>query len=102
MDNWLNDLRYAYRALRRNPLFALTSIVSLAIGIAANATIFTIANGLLFRAPAGVTDPSRVADIGRTQDGRGFDNNAYPNYLDVRARNSVFTASTPIALASSR
>ena len=44
LDSWLQDVRYAARLLRRNPLFALTAAVSLAIGIGANTTIFTIAN----------------------------------------------------------
>ena len=86
----VQDLRYALRLLARNPLFALTAIVSLAIGIGANTTIFTIANALLLRPPSGAADPARLVDIGRTQDGRGFDNGSYPNYLDLRTRNTVF------------
>ena len=84
------DLKYAIRLLVRNPLFALTAIVSLAIGIGANTTIFTVANSLLFRPPAGVADPGRLVDVGRSQNGEGFDNNSYPNFLDLRSRNRVF------------
>src|SRR5947208_9017020 len=58
-DTVLKDLRYGARLLQRNPVFAVTATLSLAIGIAANTTIFTIANALLFRAPAGVS--SRTA-----------------------------------------
>src|SRR3984893_14862943 len=65
---WLDDLRwdigYAARLLRRNPLFALTAAASLAIGIGANTTIFSVANALLFRPPAGVADADRLVDIG--------------------------------------
>src|SRR5919204_451043 len=61
---WLDDLRwdlgYAARLLRRNPIFTLTAALSLAIGIGANTAIFTVANALLFRAPAGVADPGRL------------------------------------------
>ena len=85
------DVRYAVRLLRRNPLFAVTATVSLAIGIGANTTIFTIANALLFKPPAGVVDPDRLVDVGRSQNGEGFDNSSYPNYLDIRSRNTVFT-----------
>ena len=56
IDSWLQDVRYAGRLLRGNPVFALTAVVSLAIGIGANTTIFTIANALLFKPPAGVVD----------------------------------------------
>jgi predicted permease len=84
------DLRYAVRLLVRNPLFALTAVASLAIGIGANTTIFTVANALLFRPPAGIVDPGRLVDIGRSQDGEGFDNGSYPNYLDIRTRSTAF------------
>jgi hypothetical protein len=90
LDSWLQDIRYAARLLRRNPLFALTAALSLAIGIGANTTIFTIANALLFKPPAGVVEPDRLVDVGRSQNGQGFDNGSYPNYLDIRARSSVF------------
>jgi predicted permease len=91
LDPWLRDLRYAARLLLRNPLFTLTAAISLAIGIGANTTVFTIADALLWRSPAGVVDSNRIVDIGRTQDGQGFDNNSYPNYLDARARSTAFT-----------
>src|SRR6185369_9438723 len=90
LDSWLQDVRYAARLLRRNPLFALTAAASLAIGIGASTTIFTIGNALLFKTPAGVVEPGRLVDVGRSQDGSGFDNGSYPNYLDIRARNTVF------------
>ncbi len=91
IDSWLQDIRYAARLLRRNPLFAFTAAASLAIGIGANTTIFTIANALLFKPPVGVAEPGRLVDVGRLQDGQGFDNSSYPNYLDARARQTVFS-----------
>src|SRR5438477_13107029 len=73
---WLDDLRwdlgYGVRLLRRNPLFALTAALSLAVGIGANTTVFTIADALLLRAPTGVADADRLIDIGRSLNGRGF------------------------------
>jgi len=82
----LQDVRYALRLLRRSPLFALTAALSLAIGIGASTTIFSIASTLLLRPLPGLGDPSRLVDIGRTQDGRGFDNSSYPNFRDYRGR----------------
>ena len=99
LDSWLQDVRYAARLLRRNPLFALTAALSLAIGIGANTTIFTIANALLFKPPRRRRRARRLVDVGRSQDGQGFDNSSYPNYLDIRARNTVFTGSTRTAWA---
>jgi predicted permease len=88
---WLDDLRrdfgYAARLLRRQPIFALTAAISLAIGIGANTTMFTVANALLLRDPTGVAEPARLVDIGRTvRRGRAFNPASYPDYLDVRRR----------------
>src|SRR5262245_41345679 len=91
LDTWLQDVRYAFRLLRRNPVFALTAAASLAIGIGATTAIFSIANALLFRPPAEVAEPARLVDVGRAQDGQGFDNGSYANYLDLRKRNTVFS-----------
>ena len=80
------DVRYGYRLLRRSPLFTLTAALSLAVGIGANTSIFSVASAMLFRPLPGIAEPSRLVDIGRTQDGHDFDNSSYPNYLDIRAR----------------
>ena len=85
LDVW-QDIIYALRLLRRDLLFALTAALSLAIGIGANTTIFTIVDALLIRGPSGVADPQRLVDIGRSQAGHGFDTSSYPNFVDLRAR----------------
>jgi predicted permease len=86
LDDARRDMRHAVRLLKRDPLFALTAVLSLAIGIGANTTIFTIGHALLFRPPAGVADPDALIDIGTRTPGGGFGNSSYPNYLDVRRR----------------
>src|SRR5262249_17887692 len=88
---WLDDLRWdithSVRLLHRNPIFALTAALSLAIGIGANTTIFTVADALLFRRPAGVSEPGRLIDIGRSvRRGNAFNPGSYPDYLDLRER----------------
>jgi len=86
VDTLLHDIRYSARLLRRTPLFALTAAVSLAIGIGANSTIFSVATALLLRPLPGLADPARLVDIGRTRNGAGFDTSSYPNFRDVAAR----------------
>lgn len=86
VDTWILDARYALRLLRKSPLFTAVATLSLAIGIGANTTIFSLANALLFRALPGLTAPDRLVDIGRSTRGRGFDTVSYPNYKDVRER----------------
>jgi predicted permease len=80
------DVRYGLRLLRRSPLFTATAALSLAIGIGANTTIFSIATALLLRPLPGLADPARLVDIGRTTNGQGFDTATYPNYKDLRER----------------
>ena len=90
-DTSRQDLRYAARALGKSPLFTLTALLSLAIGIGATTAIVTVANTLLLRPPPGIGDPERVVHIGRTQDGSGFDNFSYPNFVDYRTQTSTLT-----------
>jgi len=94
LDTWRQDARYAARLLRRNPTFTIVAALSLAIGIGANSTIFTVANALLLRAPSGIADGDRVVDIFRTEDGRTLANftSSYPYYLDVRQRATTLAA----------
>jgi predicted permease len=74
------DLRQSVRLLGRSPLFTLTSIVSLALGIAAAAAIFSLTDALLFEPAAGVRDARSIVDIGRANYGSGFDNMSHPAY----------------------
>jgi putative ABC transport system permease protein len=62
-DTLRHDLRYALRAIRRNPGFATTAILSLAIGIGANTAIFSLVNGVLLR-PLAFQDPHRIFAAG--------------------------------------
>src|SRR5262249_46527626 len=84
MEGILYDLRHAARGLRQRPLFAAVACLSIAIGIAANTTIFSVVNALFLRPPAGIVDPSRVVEVSRTTGGRGRDTFGYPELLDMR------------------
>jgi predicted permease len=85
LDLLRQDVRYAIRALGRSPLFAIVSVLSIAIGVGATTGIVTLANSLLLRPPPGVGHPEGVVTVGSTRDGRGFDNFSYPNFVDYRA-----------------
>ncbi|HET9564497.1 MAG TPA: hypothetical protein VFP27_08310, partial [Mycobacterium sp.] len=87
------DIRYALRLLARSPIFTLTSVLSLAMGIAASAAIFSLADAFLLRTRVGVADPATLVDIGRSApDGQGFDNFGYPLFMEMRERNTHFVA----------
>src|SRR5919197_963273 len=86
LDDAKRDLRHAGRLLRRDPLFTMTAVLSLAIGIGATTTIFTLAKALLLQPPAGVVEPHRLVDVGSSRIRGSFGASSYPNYLDIRER----------------
>ena len=90
-DSWLQDARFAVRLLRKSPVFTVTAALSLAIGIGGNATIFSVANAMLFRAMPGLERSDRLVDIGRMRRQSGFDTVSFPNYTDLRDRTTSFT-----------
>ena len=91
VENVWQDVRYGLRLLRRSPLFTITAALSLAIGIGANTTIFSVATALLLRPLPGLTEPGRLVDIGRTTNGQDFDTATYPNYKDLRERTATLS-----------
>lgn len=76
MTNLLNDLRYAFRQLRKSPGFTLTAILTLALGIGATTAIFSVVEGVLLR-PLPFPDASRLVVLGDHLQGvsLGFDTN---------------------------
>jgi len=98
MDTLRQDLRYAFRSLARTKAFTAVTIATLALGIGANTAVFTVINGLLLR-PLAVVEPDRLVIFSRVKDTLPV---SYPEYLDLRDRNTVFeglAASTFAALA---
>ena len=107
VDTLLQDVRFGARLLRRNPLFASTAALSLAIGIGATTTIFTVADALLFRAPAGVREADRLVDVGLSAQGLRLGTVSYRNYFDLRQRASTLSGAyaysvmpSPMSLAA--
>ena len=85
----INDFTYALRSLSRSPLFALGAIATLALGIGVNSTIFTLANGALFRAMPGIAAPSELAWVSGLWRDRGRPGGmSYLEYVDYRDRST--------------
>jgi putative ABC transport system permease protein len=89
-ETW-SDLRYALRQLRRSPSFALATILTLALGIGANAAVFSIVNALLLR-PLPFPESDRLVSVQSfdRRDGGHPTNLSYPTFFDYRSDNKVF------------
>lgn len=100
-DMLAQDLAYAFRLLRRTPGFTVTAILTLAFGVGANSAIFSVVDAVLLR-PLPVRDPDRLAIVLEQRTGGVNHNLSYPDYVDYRDGNPVFTsliASSPLDLA---
>src|SRR4051794_13433806 len=92
MTELARDVRYGFRALLRNRGFTGVAVLSLALGIGANTTIFTLLNAVFFREMP-VQNPSTLAAV-FTIDQRtpGNLSNSYLNFLDYRDHQTVFSS----------
>src|SRR5262245_53949814 len=85
------DLRWAVRMLLKAPSFTVVAVLSLAIGIGVVTTVFSIANTILLR-PLPVKDPDSLVDVHKPDpNGSRIHVISYPDYLDYRERNEVFS-----------
>ncbi len=82
----MNDLRFAFRQLLRNPGSATVAVLTLALGIGLNAAIFNLGRALLVRPVPGVSHPDRLVQIGRTDNGEGFRSLSYADFRDFKAQ----------------
>ena len=81
----LSDLKLAFRQLAKSPGFALTAIVTLALGIGANAVVFSVLNAVVLR-PLNVPNAKSLYMVQRYK----FPSQSYPDYMDLRDRNRSF------------
>jgi len=90
-DALTHDLRYAVRALRRNPAFTLVAVLTLALGIGANAAIFSVVNGVLLR-PLPYAEPDRLVRLYTAFRGSGEErySMSQPEFMDYKGLNHVF------------
>ena len=91
LEDLVRDFGYALRIARRSPGFTAAAVVSLAIPIGFNSAIFTIVDSFLLR-PLAVVRPAQLVDVYTSDPNVGrYSTSSYPDYLDLRAENDVFT-----------
>jgi macrolide transport system ATP-binding/permease protein len=91
MNGVLQDLRYALRQLRKNPAFAFTSVLILALGICASVAIFGFVDAALIQ-PLPYANPNRLMLVTESVEMIPRANLSYPDYLDWKKLNQVFSA----------
>src|SRR6059036_184593 len=90
VDTLIQDIRYASRALRRDPAFALVAILTLALGIGANTAIFTVVDGVLLK-PLPYPDPDRLLTLWEHSLADGLKTTVAPaNFYDWRKQSRSF------------
>ena len=90
MNNWVNDLKIAIRNLRRNPSFALVTLITLAAGIGPTSAIFSVVNVFLFR-PFPYANADRLVHIERHHQLTGAEMGmSYPVFEVFRERQTSF------------
>src|SRR5688572_9371269 len=83
------DLRYAFRSLRRQPGFTAVAVLTLALGIGANTAIFSVVNSVLLT-PLPYKDPKRLVTLWESTREMQQIVVSYPNYLDWKTRTRTF------------
>jgi predicted permease len=85
LEALMQDVHFGFRILRKSPGFTAIAVITLALGISANAVVFSVLNGLILR-PVNLPDSQRLFAIQRgNQDPSPIQ--SYPDYLDLRDRN---------------
>ncbi len=91
METLLQDIRFGFRQLMKQRGFAALAIISMALGIGANTSIFSLVDTALLR-PLAVKEPSQLVELyGTLHNGAEWSLQSYPNYKDYRDRNTVFS-----------
>jgi putative ABC transport system permease protein len=96
-----SDLRYALRMMRRTPLFTLTVVLTVAIAIAANATIFTVVNAVMIR-PLPFAEPDRIMQVAEKNDKLNLPSfeSSVLNFLSWREQTQSFQDLAAVSFAA--
>src|SRR6185369_11642057 len=84
-------IRYAWRTLRKSPGFAFFAVLTIALGLGANAAIFSLVDGVLLKA-AGYPEPERIVQLWEKPPGRMRNGISGANYVDWARQSQSFEA----------
>ncbi len=90
METLLKDIRYGVRTLLKRPGFTAVAVITIALGIGANTTIFSVVNGILLRPLPGITRPDRLIDVHATApSGSSFHSFSHSEFLYYREQTKL-------------
>ena len=101
VNSFWQDARYAARSLFKTPGFSFVAILTLALGIGANVSIFSVVNAVLLR-PLPFAEPERLVELWETRIDRGVDNASFTHasFWDVQDGNKTFTSMAALRYGS--
>src|SRR5947207_1351004 len=89
IQDFVQDLHYGTRTLRKSPGFTIVAVLTLALGIGANAAIFTVFNAVILR-PLPLLEPDRIVRMWHTSQGGGIGSVSYLNFEDWQVQGTLF------------
>ncbi len=90
VENLMRDLRYGLRMMARNPAVTVVAVLTLALGIAASATVFTWMDAVMLQPLSGVAEPGRLVTLETVTSNGEWVPNSYPDFIDFRDRLKSF------------
>jgi predicted permease len=91
MDRLLQDLRYAVRSFAKAPGFTALALLTIAIGIGINTTVFSFVNALLLRHTPAVADPGALVSVFTSDFSSGpYGSSSYPDYVSIKSEATAF------------